>query len=85
MAGKNWTFQSLIDSKMTVTASCQNSACYHSHKLDLTKLRDRFGPDAPAMEWDIRPRLRCNKCNGNDVSLTYTPDTSPTYGKTKGS
>ena len=28
------------------------------------------------MEWDIRPRLRCKKCNGNDVCRTYTPNTS---------
>ncbi|MER8745998.1 hypothetical protein NKH54_23360 [Mesorhizobium sp. M1004] len=83
---KGWTFQSLIDHKMTVTvtAYCHTPACHHKRVLDLAKLRDGFGPDAPAMEWDIRPKLRCKKCNGNDVGLIYTPDTSPTgYGKAK--
>ena len=63
MAGKDWTFQSLIDGKMTVTAYCHNSACYHSQKLDLAKLRDRFGPDAPAME-------RCQP----DIHARHQPD-----------
>jgi|EndMetStandDraft_8_1072994.scaffolds.fasta_scaffold222322_3 hypothetical protein len=83
---KSWTFQSLIDDKMTVTAYCHNAACHHKQTLNLAKLRDRFGPDAPAMEWDIRPKLHCNKCDGNDVGLIYTSDTSPNaYGKAKGS
>ena len=82
---KGWTFQELIDARMTVTAFCNNPACLHKQVLDLVKLRDRLGPDAPAMEWDITPKLRCKKCNGNDVGLVYTPNTSPTgYGKTKG-
>ena len=34
----------------------------HNQALDLVKLRDRFGPDAPAMEWDIIPKLKCAKC-----------------------
>jgi hypothetical protein len=42
--------------------------------LDLAKLRDRFGPDAPAM---VRPKLKCTKCGGKAVGLIYTPDTSP--------
>lgn len=58
-------------------------ACLHKQVIDLVKLRDRFGPDAPAMEWDLRPKLRCAKCDG--VDLVYTPDTSPTgYGKARG-
>ena len=81
---KGWTFQTLIDGKMTVTAHCNNPACRRKQVLDLAQFRDRFGPDAPAMEWDIRPKLRCKKCNGNDVGLIYIPDSSPTgYGKAK--
>jgi len=80
---KGWTFQELIDARMTVTAFCNNPACHHKQELDLVKLRDRFGADAPAMEWDLRPKLRCAKCDG--VDLVYTPDTSPTgYGKARG-
>jgi hypothetical protein len=75
---KDWTFQSLIDAKMAVTAHCHHAPCNHSQMLDLVKLRDRFGPDAPAMEWDIRPKLRCKKCNGNrcrpDVHARHQPD-----------
>ncbi|ESZ02360.1 MAG: hypothetical protein EOS11_32240 [Mesorhizobium sp.] len=45
---KGWTFQSLIDAKMTVTAHCHHAPCHHRDTLDLVKLRDRFGPDAPS-------------------------------------
>jgi hypothetical protein len=43
---------------------------------DLVKLRDRFGPHALAMEWDIRPKLKCTKCG----SKTPRPNA---YGKAK--
>ena len=83
---KGWTFQSLFDGKMTVTAHCHNSACYHDQKFDLAKLRDRFGQDAPAMEWDIRPKLKCAKYGGKEVGLIYTPDTTPIgFRETNGS
>ncbi|MGX9148350.1 hypothetical protein ACWTU9_32935, partial [Mesorhizobium sp. 128a] len=52
---KDWTLQSLIDDRMTVTAYCHRPSCHPRQALDLVKLRDRFGPDAPAMEQDIRP------------------------------
>ncbi|UVC18939.1 hypothetical protein IHQ72_11405 [Mesorhizobium onobrychidis] len=82
---KGWTFQSLIDEQMAVTAHCQTAPCHHRQVLDLVKLRDRFGPDAPAMEWDFKSKLKCSRCGGNKVGLIYTPDTSPTgYGKAKG-
>ncbi|MER8373922.1 hypothetical protein [Mesorhizobium sp. M1406] len=55
---KGWTFQSLIDSKMIVSAHCHYAPCYHSHVLDLVKLRDRFGPDAPAMADDLIPEAK---------------------------
>lgn len=39
--GKGWTFQRLIDDKMTVTAHCHRSPCKnHSRFLDRVKLRD---------------------------------------------
>lgn len=82
---KGWTFQSLIEDKMTVTAYCHNSAfCHHNQVLDLPRLRDRFGPDAPAMADDLIPKLKCAKCGGRSVGVIYTPDTSPNaYGRTK--
>ncbi|AZO52094.1 hypothetical protein EJ073_28740 [Mesorhizobium sp. M4B.F.Ca.ET.058.02.1.1] len=85
MAGKGWTFQSLIDAKMTVTAFCHWSPCNHSQKLNLAQLRDRYGPDAPAMADDLIPKLKCHRCGGTDVGVIYTPDTSPNaYGRAKG-
>lgn len=57
-----WTFQSLIDDRMTVTAYCHNPACNHNATLDLNRMRDRFGPDAPAMSDDIQPMLYCSPC-----------------------
>ncbi|WP_292174908.1 hypothetical protein [Mesorhizobium sp.] len=82
---KGWTFQSLIDAKMTVTAFCHWSPCNHSQKLDLAQLRDRYGPDSPAMADDLIPKLKCNRCGGTAVGVIYTPDTRPNaYGKAKG-
>lgn len=74
---KGWTFQSLIDGHMTVTAHCHNPKCHHSQKLDLAALAAKFGPDTPAMEWDLRPKLSCRKCGNTDAKLfglTYVPD-----------
>ncbi|RWI95466.1 MAG: hypothetical protein EOR22_09050 [Mesorhizobium sp.] len=44
-----WTLQTLIDAGMSVTGGCLD--CHRHQKLDLPALRDRFGADAPAMEW----------------------------------
>jgi hypothetical protein len=68
-----WTLQSLIDGKMTVTGYCQRSACNHHQVLNLEKLRDRFGPDFPAMADDLKPKMRCTTCGGDKVGLTYSP------------
>ncbi|WP_278055094.1 MULTISPECIES: hypothetical protein [unclassified Mesorhizobium] len=70
-----WTFQELIEAGMSVTGGCLD--CRRHHKLDLPALRDRFGADAPAMEWDLRPRMKCGVCGGKRITLTYSPDTSP--------
>jgi hypothetical protein len=71
---KGWTVQSLIDGKMMLHAYCHAPRCRHSQKLDLAKLRDKLGPDAPAMAADLIPRLRCAKCGGKEVGLIYAPD-----------
>lgn len=74
---KGWTIQGLIDGKMVVTAFCHNHRCHHNHVLDLQKLKEKLGPDAPAMEWDLRAKLRCRKCGNHDskrFGLTYVPD-----------
>jgi hypothetical protein len=81
---KGWMFQSLIDAKMAVTAHCQTAPCHHRQKLDLAKLRDRFGPDAPAMAHDLIPKLKCAKCGSKKVGVIYTPDSRPSaYAKAK--
>lgn len=76
----NWTIQSLIDGNMTLRAYCHDPACAHSQRLDLMKLRDRLGPDAPAMAVDLEPRLRCSKCGGRKVGLRYAPDAEKVFG-----
>ena len=82
---KDWRFQSLIAAKMTVMAHRRYAPCNHRQALDLVKLRDRFGPDAPEMADDLIPKLKCSRCGGVDVGLMYTPNTSPTgYGRAKG-
>jgi hypothetical protein len=71
----HWTWQTLIEGRMTLTAFCH--ACNHSQDIDLAKLRDKYGPDASAMRDDVLPKLKCARCESTDIGLTYTPDTSP--------
>lgn len=68
-----WTVQSLIDAGMTVTAHCQRSRCNHHQVLDLHLLKERLGPDAPAMADDLKPKLKCSKCGGKKIGLIYSP------------
>ncbi|TPK04584.1 hypothetical protein FJ872_27375 [Mesorhizobium sp. B2-5-9] len=83
MTGSNWTLQSLIDGKMTVTAFCHKTSCNHSKVLPLEALRDRFGPDTPAMEWHLRPKLKCELCGSKVVGLIYAPDANKVSGMGK--
>ncbi|TPI10273.1 hypothetical protein FJW10_29610 [Mesorhizobium sp. B4-1-1] len=75
---KGWTIQGLIDGTMKVTAYyCHNPKCHHSQVLDLEALKARLGPDTPAMEWDLRPKLKCRKCGNDDAKrfgIIYSPD-----------
>jgi hypothetical protein len=68
-----WTIQQLIDDRMTLTAYCHAPMCHHNQRLDINKLRDKLGPDAPAMSDDLVPKLRCTNCGGRKVGLIYTP------------
>ncbi len=70
-----WTFQSLIDKQMTVRAYYHDYRCNHKAVLDLAALRDKLGPDAPAMHDDLVPKLRCAKCGGKQIGLICTPPT----------
>ena len=65
-----WTLQKLIDGKMTVAEHCHNPRCHHTEKLDLEAIRDRFGPDFPAMADDLLPKLRCSMCGQKAGGLT---------------
>lgn len=71
---KGWTLQSLIDGKMRLVAFCHNSKCHHNQALDLEAIKAKLGPDAPAMSDDLIPKLKCARCGGKQVGLTYTPD-----------
>jgi len=75
---KGWTIQDLIDKRIKLHAFCHNSRCHHNQLLDMQKLKDKLGADAPAMADDLIPKLRCAKCGGKHVGLTYSPDTRPT-------
>lgn len=68
-----WTVQGLIDAGMTLTAYCQIASCSHSQRLDLARLREKLGPDAPAMHDDLAPKMRCSECLGKQVGLIYSP------------
>ncbi|WP_292502429.1 hypothetical protein [Mesorhizobium sp.] len=71
---KGWTLQSLIDGKMRLIAFCHNPKCHHNQVLDLEAIRGKLGPDAPAMSDDLIPKLKCARCGGKQVGLTYVPD-----------
>jgi hypothetical protein len=79
--GKGWTFQSLIDANMTVEAYCH--ACNRHKSLDLEKLRDKLGPDAPAMADDLTPKLKCERCGSKRVGVIYAPDPDKVTGMGK--
>ncbi|MER9130651.1 hypothetical protein [Mesorhizobium sp. M0768] len=75
-----WTVQGLIDARMALHAFCHNSRCHHNQLLNLEKLKAKLGPDAPAMADDLIPKLRCAKCGGKAVGLTYAPDKTKVSG-----
>ena len=68
-----WTVQELIDDPQELHAYCHNPRCHHKSQLDLLALRDKLGPDAPAMADDLIPKMRCAKCGGKEIGLTYSP------------
>jgi hypothetical protein len=72
-----WTVQELIDAGMTIHAWCHNPHCHHNARLDLVKLREKLGPDARAMTDDLTPKLKCARCGGKRLGLTYSPDATP--------
>ena len=74
---RGWTLAKLIADDMTVMAHCQNYCCHHRQVLDIKALSERFGPDAPAMYDDLVPRLKCTKCGGKQIGLTYPPNVAP--------
>lgn len=76
----SWTIQELINDGMYVTAYCENPQCRHNAELDLEALRDRLGPDHPAMRWDILPKLVCSKCGGRNLDLKCAPDPAKVKG-----
>lgn len=65
-----WTVQLLIDCDIAVTVRC---ACQNTQQLNLAPLKEKLGPDAPAMHGDLAPRLRCTKCGSRIVALQYAP------------
>ncbi|MER9706061.1 hypothetical protein NKJ10_17700 [Mesorhizobium sp. M0204] len=75
-----WTVQGLIDARMQLTAFCHNSRCHHNQALDLGKIKAKLRPDAPAMADDLIPKLKCARCGGKAVGLTYTPDPNTVSG-----
>ena len=58
-----WTLRKLIAGKTTVAAYCQNPRCHHTEKLNLEAIRDRLGPDAPAMSGDLLPSCAAPSVN----------------------
>jgi len=51
-------------------------------EITVALLKDRLRPDARAMADDLTPKLKCSKCGGKAIGLTYTP--SQTYARRPG-
>lgn len=86
-----WTIQELIDQRMKLHAYCHRPTCHHNKRVDLELLKAKLGPDAPAMADDLMPKMKCAKCGGKEIGLTYSLDTSnkpasliSPYAKAKG-
>lgn len=69
-----WTIQELIDDGMSVHAYCHAKSCHHHAEVPLGVLRDRRGPEHPAMADDLERHLKCSKCGGKRLGLIYTPN-----------
>ena len=65
-----WTFASLIEGRIQVTAHCVD--CRFTNEVDLAALRDRLGADRPAMASDFKKLLHCPKCRGKRSSFIYS-------------
>ncbi|WP_426213676.1 hypothetical protein [Mesorhizobium abyssinicae] len=59
---KGWTFQSLIDAKVALLSQPE---------ADLAQLRDRYGPDSPAMANDLIPKLKCRSAEAQMWGCLY--------------
>jgi hypothetical protein len=46
------------DGRMSVTAYCEANTCYHSGRLNLGALAERYGRDLDFFV-NLRPRMRC--------------------------
>jgi hypothetical protein len=51
------------------------SACRHSSQLDLTVLRERYGPQLSLT--DLRARLRCSRCGARSIETSHVWDAGP--------
>jgi hypothetical protein len=52
---------------------CSCSACQHTARLSLSKLRQLLGEDFPLAK--IRSKLKCDKCSSRKVTVTFlAPD-----------
>ncbi len=61
-----WTFASLIEGHMQVTAHCEDR--HFTNEVDLVSLRDWLGPEHPATAADLKKLLHCPKCRGKRTS-----------------
>jgi Zn finger protein HypA/HybF involved in hydrogenase expression len=67
-----WTFQSLIDDRQRIEAYCDD--CRFHKRLDLEAMKQHFGPDHPAMAWDLKRILHCPKCGSKNTAFIYGYD-----------
>jgi hypothetical protein len=67
------TVGQFADGRMTLTAYCEANGCHHSGRLNLEALAARYGRDFDLFAVDLRPRMRCIKCNRRGATFIVSP------------
>jgi hypothetical protein len=67
------TLGQLADGRMSVTAYCEANACHHSGRLNLGALAERYGRDFDFFAVNLRPRMKCSKCDRRGATFIVSP------------
>jgi hypothetical protein len=67
------TIRDFIRGRMTVSAYCKGRDCHRGAHMDLAALTDRLGADFDVYVVNLRPRMRCTKCDRRGATFIVSP------------